>query len=93
MSAPALALVQPQEEFDVRCASCRRKIAVSDSDNPLRSKIYCNPWCRHEAPATPMEARNDRWAWMRAHGVSPVTIANIEGNVTHVLVYRTLAKR
>lgn len=76
---------------DIRCGSCRRKVAVASGVEPLRNKVYCDEWCVQEVPATPLEERNDGWRWLHATGWSPVAIARAEG-VAHSLVYRTLAK-
>lgn len=82
---------RPVVRHDIRCASCRRKVAVTSSANALRNSVYCDEWCEREIPATPLEERNDQWRWQFASGWSPVAIARREG-VAHSLVYRTLAK-
>lgn len=82
---------KPTARYDIRCASCRRRVAVALAATALRNSVYCDEWCVQEVPATPMEERNDRWRWLYASGWSPVAIARREGTA-HSLVYRTLAK-
>lgn len=76
----------------VRCASCRRTLAVSEADIPLRTKVYCNDWCLAEPPASPTEARTDEWRWLVAvYGVSPVKIGKDYG-LAHSQVYKALKR-
>lgn len=75
----------------VRCASCRRALAVTASDSALRSKVFCDDWCLNEIPATQFEARNDQWKAMVTFGVSPVAVARDFG-VAHSQVYKAVAR-
>lgn len=77
--------------FDVRCASCRRRVAVTDKSTALRNKVYCSKWCLDEPAATEFEERNDIWRLMAANGVKPVRIARLFG-ADHALVYRVIGK-
>jgi hypothetical protein len=75
----------------VRCSSCRKTLAYTDSDGVLRNKIYCNEWCYNEVPATPYEDRNDQWKMMVAAGWSPVYVGKVYG-VAHSQVYKTIGR-
>lgn len=75
----------------VRCASCRRTVAVTDSGTALRNKVYCDEWCLNEVPVTQFEARNDQWKAMHAHGWSPVYIGKAY-EVAHSQVYKTVGR-
>lgn len=61
------------------------------SVNALRHAVYCSEWCVHEAPVTPMEARNDGWHILLQAGRSRASIAR-DYEVAHSLVYKTLAR-
>lgn len=73
----------------VRCASCRRTLAVTEADVALRNKVYCDAWCLGESAVTQFEARNDQWKALHAHGWSPVYIGKAYG-VAHSQVYKSL---
>ena len=73
----------------VRCASCRRTLAVTTGEVALRNKVYCNEWCMDEPPATIFEARNDQWKAMAAAGWSKVYISQKYG-VAHSQVYKAV---
>jgi hypothetical protein len=75
----------------VRCASCHKTLAVTESDSALRAKVYCDDWCRTETPSTQFEARNDVWKAMVAFGVSPVAVAR-KYEVAHSQVYKAVAR-
>lgn len=75
----------------VRCASCRRTVAVTDAEVALRNKVFCNQWCLDEVPATQFEARNDQWKAMFAHGWSPVYIGKTYG-AAHSQVYKAIGR-
>lgn len=83
--------VAPPSRHDIRCASCRRRLAITASATALRNSVFCDEWCEAEVPATPLEERNDSWRWLYASGWTPVKIAR-KDDVAHSLVYRTLAK-
>jgi hypothetical protein len=75
----------------VRCSSCRRTLAVTDSDGTLRNKMYCDEWCYQEPAATMYEDRNDQWKMMVAYGWSPVYVGKTYG-VAHSQVYKTVGR-
>lgn len=76
----------------VRCASCKRTLAVSAADIPLRTKVYCDEWCLNEPPASPTEARTDEWRWLTTlYGLSPVRVSKDYG-VAHSQVYKAIAR-
>lgn len=76
----------------VRCASCKRTLAVSDSDIPLRTKVYCDELCLAEPPATPTEERTDQWRWLTTvYGISPVKVGKDYG-VAHSQVYKAIKR-
>lgn len=75
----------------VRCASCRKTVAYTDSDGVLRNKVYCSEWCYDETPVTEFEERNDQWKVMVSHGWSPVYVGKVYG-VAHSQVYKTVGR-
>lgn len=75
----------------VRCAGCRRTLAVTSGAGALRSKVYCNEWCMDEPAATEKQVRNDQWAVMRVRGRKQVYIAQ-QYQVPHSQVYKTIEK-
>lgn len=76
----------------VRCASCKRTLAISAADIPLRTKVYCDEWCLDEPPASPTEARTDEWRWLTTlYGLSPVRVSKDYG-VAHSQVYKAIAR-
>lgn len=75
----------------IRCASCRRTVAFTESTSALRNKVYCDAWCQAEIPATPLEARNDQWKAMVANGWSEVYVSKKYG-VAHSQVYKAVAR-
>jgi len=77
--------------YRVRCASCRKTVAVSENEVALRNKVYCDEWCLSEMPVTLNEERNDQWKAMVAYGVSPVYIGKLYG-APHSQVYKSVAR-
>jgi len=77
--------------FRVRCASCRKTVAVAETEVALRNKVFCSEWCAHETPVTPNEERNDQWKALVAYGVSPVYIGKMYGS-PHSQVYKSVAR-
>ena len=75
----------------IRCASCRRTVAFTDSDGTLRNKVYCNEWCYEEPAVTQFEDRNDQWKMMVAAGLSPVYVGKAY-DVAHSQVYKTIGR-
>lgn len=79
------------EPMPVRCASCRKTIAWTDTVQSLRNKMYCSHWCLEEPQATPTEERTDQWRMLFNAGFSPVSIGKIY-DVAHSQVYIALKK-
>lgn len=77
------------ETYRVRCSSCRRTVAVTETQTALRNRVFCDEWCLNEPAANPMEARNDQWKAMVAHGWSPVYVAKAY-HVAHSQVYKAI---
>lgn len=77
--------------YEVRCSSCRQRIAYAEYEKSLRNAVFCSMWCHEQVPATEMEARNDLWKAMSEQGVTPHRISKIFG-VAHSLVYRTIKR-
>jgi len=77
--------------YDVRCSSCRRRIAYAEFNKALRNAVYCSEWCYLEPAATELEVRNDEWKILVESGVSPHAVSLSYG-VAHSLVYRTLKR-
>ena len=75
--------------FRVRCASCRRTVAIAEKETALRNKVYCDEQCYAEVAVTPEEERNDQWKAMVKAGWSPVFVAKKYG-VPHSQVYKVM---
>lgn len=59
----------------VRCAGCSGRVAVSEVDRPLRSRIYHDAACAFGPECGPNEERNDIWQALADAGATDTAIA------------------
>lgn len=81
--------------FDYFCHTCGRKIFISDSEDVLRSRGYCSPWCQANATNSRREtneARNDLWFWMTQTGRTAIYVAKM-ADVNPAQVYKAIKSR